>query len=60
VKNLSWDELTLVMALTHAHAIRAVLDNARGASLRDQNLTPRERETLARALEEVSSDCDGI
>jgi hypothetical protein len=61
VKNLSWDELTLVIALTHAPAIRAVLDNGDEALHSViRTWTTDERETLARALAEVSSDCDGI
>jgi hypothetical protein len=55
VKNLSWDELTLVIALTHAPAIRAVLDNGDEALHSVMRTwTADERETLARALEEIA------
>ena len=53
-KNLSWDELNLVFALTHAAQIRAVVDNGDDA-LRSElaRWEPEERATMARALAEV-------
>jgi hypothetical protein len=54
VKNLSWDELNLVIALSHATEIRAVLDLGDDA-LRSAlaRWEPDERSMLARALAEV-------
>jgi hypothetical protein len=54
VKDLSWDDLNLVFALTHATEIRAVVDSG-GEALRWEleSWEPKERETLARALAEV-------
>jgi hypothetical protein len=54
VKNLSWDELTLVIALSHTMEIRAVLDDGEEtlhSAIR--SWAPDERETLARALAKV-------
>jgi hypothetical protein len=54
VKNLSWDELTLVIALSHATEIRAVLDNGNDAlRLELESWEPKTRATLARALAEA-------
>ena len=54
VKNLSWDELNLVFAMTHAPEIRAVVERG-DAALRSEleNWGPDERATFARALAEV-------
>jgi hypothetical protein len=54
VKNLSWDELTLVIALSCATEIRAVVD-AGSDALRSElrKWKPDTRATLARALAEV-------
>ena len=54
VKNLSWDELNLVFAMSHASEIRAVVergDDALRSAL--EGWTPDERATFARALAEV-------
>jgi hypothetical protein len=50
VKNLSWDELNLVIALSHATEIRAVLNLADGAIRSGlDGWEQDERATLARA-----------
>ena len=53
VKNLSWDELNLVFAMTHAPEIRAVVERGDDA-LRSElaNWTPDEQARFARALTE--------
>jgi hypothetical protein len=54
VKNLSWDELNLVFAMSYASEIRAVVergDDALRSAL--EEWTPDERATFARALAEV-------
>jgi hypothetical protein len=54
VKNLSWDELNLVFAMSHASEIRAVVergDDALRSAL--EGWTPDARATFARALAEV-------
>ena len=54
VKNLSWDDLTLVFALTHAMEIRAVVDNGDDALRSEvESMGPETRATLARVLAEV-------
>jgi hypothetical protein len=55
VKNLSWDDLNLVFALTHVTEIRAVVDNGDDA-LRSEldRMGPETRATLARFLAEVA------
>jgi hypothetical protein len=54
VKNLSWDELNLVFAMTHATEIRAVVDRG-GDALRSEleAWTPDERAAFTRALADV-------
>jgi hypothetical protein len=54
VKNLSWDQLTLLIAMTYANEARAVLHNGPEA-LHEMIKTwaTEERETLARALADV-------
>ena len=55
VKNLSTDELALVIAMSCANEIRAVVDQGDGAlRLELQRWEPDTRETLARALAEVA------
>lgn len=51
VENLSWDELNLVFATTHAHEIRAVVERG-DAALRSEleKWGPDERATSARQL----------
>ena len=55
VKNLSWDDLNLVFALTHAMEIRAVVDNGDDA-LRSalESWQPKTRATIAHLLAEVA------
>ena len=54
VKNLSWDELNLVFAMTHVFEIRAVVDRGEDALRSElEAWTPDERATFARALAEV-------
>ena len=54
VKNLSWDELNLVIALSCANEIRAVVEQGDGAlRLELERWEPDTRDTLARALAEV-------
>ena len=54
VKNLSWDELNLVFAMSHAPEIRAVVERG-GDALRSEleKWGPDERAAFARALAEV-------
>ena len=54
VKNLSWDELNLVFALSYATEIRAVVDSGDDA-LRSklEKWAPEQRATLARVLAEL-------
>ncbi len=55
VKNLSWDDLNLVFALTHAMEIRAVVDNGDDALRSEvENWEPKTRVTIARLLAEVA------
>ena len=55
VKNLSWDDLNLVFALTHAMEIRAVVDNGDDAIRSEvENWEPKTRVTIARLLAEVA------
>jgi hypothetical protein len=55
VKNLSWDDLNLVFALTHAMEIRAVVDNGDDAIRSEvENWEPKTRITIARLLAEVA------
>jgi hypothetical protein len=54
VKNLSWDDLNLVFALTHAMEIRAVIDNGDVALQSEvESWEPETRLTIARVLSEV-------
>ena len=54
VKNLSWDDLNLVFALTHTMEIRAVVDNGDDALRSElESWVPETRATFARALAEV-------
>jgi hypothetical protein len=54
VKNLSWDELNLVFALSHASWIRAVVERGDDALRSElEKWTPDERATFARTLAEV-------
>jgi hypothetical protein len=54
VKNLSWDDLNLVFALTHAMEIRAVIDNGDEALQSEvESWEPETRLTIARVLSEV-------
>lgn len=54
VKNLSWDELNLVFALSYATDVRAVVDHGDGALRSElEKWEPRERATLARALAKI-------
>ena len=54
VKNLSWDDLNLVFAMTHAMEIRAVVDNGDDALRSElESWAPETRATLARVLAEV-------
>ena len=55
VKALSWDELNLVIAISHASEVRAVVDHGEGRStaLGAQRWEPETRAALARALAEV-------
>jgi hypothetical protein len=56
VKNLSWDQLTLLIAMTYANEARAVLDDGDEALHRMiETWANEERETLARALTEVGT-----
>ena len=54
VKNLSWDELNLVFAMTHVSEIRAVVERG-DDDLRAElgKWRSEERATFARALDEV-------
>ena len=54
VKNLSWHELNVVFAMSHASEIRAVVDGGDDA-LRSklEEWTPDERSTFVRVLAEV-------
>ena len=54
-KHLSWDELNLVFALTHAAQIRAVVDHGDDV-LRSElaRWEPEERASMARALADLS------
>ena len=54
VKNLSWDELNLVFAMSHVTEIRAVVERGQDA-LRSElaQWGPDERATFARALAEL-------
>ena len=55
VKNLSWDDLNLVFALTHATEIRAVVDNGDDALRSElESWGPETRATFARVLAEVA------
>ena len=55
VKNLSTDELALVIAMSCANEIRAVVDQGDGAlCLELQRWEPDTRQTLARALAQVA------
>ena len=55
VKNLSWDDLNLVFAMTHAMEIRAVVDNGDDALRSEvEGWRPETRATLARVLAEVA------
>ena len=55
MKNLSWDDLNLVFALTHGTEIRAVVDNGDDALRSElESWTPGTRATLARVLGEVA------
>ena len=54
VKKLSWDDLNLVFALTHATEIRAVVDNGDDAIRSEvESWGPEARASLARVLAEV-------
>jgi hypothetical protein len=54
VKNLSWDQLTLLIAMTYANEARAVLDDGDEALHKMiETWATEERETLARAPAEV-------
>ena len=54
VKNLSWDELNLVIALSCANEIRAVVDHGDGAlRLELERWEPDTRDRVTRALAEV-------
>ena len=54
VKNLCWDDLNLVFALTHAMEIRAVVDNGDEALRSElESWGPKTRASLARVLAEV-------
>ena len=54
VKNLSWDELNLVFALSHAPEIRAVVERGDDALRSElEKWGPDERATFVRALREV-------
>ena len=54
VKNLSWDDLNLVFALTHATEIRAVVDNGDDALRSElESMGPETRAALARVPAEV-------
>ena len=54
MKNLSWDELNLVFAMTHAAEIRAVVENGDDALRAElERWEPAERATMARALAEI-------
>ena len=55
VKDLSWDELALVIAMSCANEIRAVVDQGDGALRSElERWEPDTRETSARALAEVA------
>ena len=55
VKNLSWDDLNLVFALTYAMEIRAVVDNGDDALQSEvESWEPETRITIARLLAEVA------
>jgi hypothetical protein len=54
VKNLSWDELNLVFAMSHASEIRAVVERGDDALRSElERWTQDERATFARALAEL-------
>jgi hypothetical protein len=54
VKNLSWDELNLVFALSHATEIRAVVERGESAICSElESWNPEERAALARSLAQV-------
>ena len=54
VKNLSWDELNLVFAMTHVSEIRAVVERGDDALRSElEKWSPDERATFAHMLAEV-------
>ena len=55
VKDLSWDDLKLVFALTHATEIRAVVDNGDDALRSElESWGPETRATLSRVFADVA------